>query len=225
MFSSSSREQFFSFPLSDKSFPLPSHCTDWCLDDSQWLGITRPPLDYLETVTCILAGRQPVEDISTFGLLTISASFLCRVCSVETAFTLDHQFLQGTFATQMDQPLEILHAIWKLHAGAPENAGSTANPLAQCAAALLNSTFYHLYGSQPLQHMKLLLLEPGSLGINANPFDLAGIQTWSTIGLNKALARAAEVFRHDCRTGIGYLQKVAPLKFSPMSANSICETG
>ncbi|KEF62898.1 uncharacterized protein A1O9_00872 [Exophiala aquamarina CBS 119918] len=224
MFGSQTREQFFSFPLSEKGFPLPSHHGEWQLDEAQWLGLATQPLDHLETFTGILSGQRRADDISTFGLLALTASLVCRICSFERSFTLEHPFLYRAFAAQMDQPLEILNDMWSWQARPLEEWGSTRDPLAQCTNALLSLAFLHLYGSQPLDRMKKILIDPSSYTDVASLFDFMSDQPHAPVGLHKALVRAAEDFRHDCRIGIGYLQKVAPHRFSPLSASSMCET-
>lgn len=225
IFSSNNREEFVSFPLSIKSFPLASHAFEWQLDESQWLGLTPQPLDNLETFNCILSGQRPSEEVSTFGLLTLTASLLYRICSFETTFTNDRSFLHDAFAARMGGSLEILNDICPLQSDSPEDSGSTRDPLAQCVHALLHMAFYHLYGSQPLHRMKEILLDSSSFSQTSSLCDCVSDLAAPPVGLHKALLRAAEVFRHDCRTGIGYLQKMAPLKFSPLSASPICETG
>lgn len=147
---------------------------------------------------------------------------LCRICSFETLADPHHEDLYISFVDKMDAPVQVINRMLKQHIKGLV-LGSTPTPMIQCAVSLLNSVYYHLYGSQQLASMKRLLRSPSILHNSEERGNLfaENCSPW----LDKALLRAAEALRSDCRLGLKYIQKVAPHRFAPLCATACCESG
>jgi hypothetical protein len=217
--SSNKEEKCLVTPISDATFVLPSRNADWLADEHDWI----PPTDTLfldDAVRSILCGRIPNRPISEFGLVTIVAMILYRVCSFETLTTSFNQDIFPEFVDKMEKGVKVLDEMLRDRLSKVKS-GLTPDPTLQCAKSLLNSVFYHLYGSFPLASMKRLL------STSAKPTMMRDVthsldQVHSP-HLHKAVARAADQLRLDCQLGLEYLQRVASHEFGPECAMSTFE--
>jgi hypothetical protein len=157
--------------------------------------------------------------LSEFGLITIVSSFLCRICLFEQLTGSRDGELYAKFGRNMQQSLQVLDAIVEARL-AQDNGGLAPNPTVHCARSLLNSAFYHLHASAPLSVMKKLLWSPASL---TDPETLHLSNETISPELYKALLNAAKQLRFDCRVGLSYIRKIAPIIFGPESAVGVLE--
>lgn len=200
-------------------FALPSSSTAWEFRESEW----EPPAHVLhvdDALGELFAGRPPGSPaVSDLGLLVLVSAVLYRVCALE-ALTGPGlaDIYAGSLAERMGRPVQALDGIIRCRMG-EATWGNPPDPVLQSAKSLLDSAFYHLYASTPLAAMKKLLWSPtaalssGGMGVSSSP------------GLHKALTRAADQLRVDCRLGPRYLRAVAPLQYGPEGAIGPYEGG
>lgn len=208
-------------PVIEARFALPSDTAEWLKDEASW----KAPEQVLYSdvaLKSIFAGQAPDLPVSEFGLVTIVSTILYRVCSFEMLAGSHDLELYTNFGEKMGGAVRTLDDMLKRRMGEAAS-GLAPDPITQCAKSLLNSVFYHLYGSNPLAIMKKLLLSPSPLDSPEEILNL--LDEASSPDLYKALIRAADQLRFDCRLGLKYLRKMAPLKFGPESAISIYEGG
>ncbi|KAK2683999.1 Zinc finger C2H2-type [Fusarium oxysporum f. sp. vasinfectum] len=122
--------------------------------------------------------------------------------------------LYAKFGKKMEQSLQVLDAILKART-IQYDGGLAPNPTVHCARSLLNSAFYHLYASVPLSVMKKILWSPASLD---DPEIMHLLNEAISPELYQALFNAADQLRSDCRVGLSYIKKIAPIIFGPESA-------
>ncbi|KAF7173432.1 hypothetical protein CNMCM5623_005645 [Aspergillus felis] len=216
---SNERKVLVPSPVLEIGFALPSTTADWLKDEASW----EAPAQALygdDALKSILAGQAPDLPVSEFGLVTIVSVILYRVCAFETLIEPHHLELYTSFGEQMGGAVRILDEILKRRLS-EKTLDLEAESVTQCAKSLLNSVFYHLYGSIPLATMKKLLSSPTTLD---SPVEISNllVETCSPV-LYKALIRAADQLRFDCRVGLKYIRKTAPLRFGPECAISIYE--
>lgn len=205
----------------EAKFALPSSNTAWQASESDW----EPPTQTLrsdDALTEVFAGRPPKPPVSDFGLVTLVSAVLYRICAFEALTSPDLADMYASFGDRMGRSVQALDEMVKRRMG--EAAwGVPPDPILQSAKSLLNSAFYHLYASIPLAVMKKLLWSPTALG---NPHEIAALFSGAASpGLYKALIRAADQLRFDCRMGPKYLRTVAPLQYGPESAVGPYEGG
>lgn len=205
----------------EAKFALPSSNTAWQASKSDW----QPPTQTLhsdDALKEVFAGRPPKPPVSDFGLVTLVSAVLYRICAFEALTSPDLADMYASFGERMGRSVQALDEMVKRRMG--EAAwGVPPDPILQSAKSLLNSAFYHLYASMPLAVMKKLLWSPAALG---NPHEIAALFSGAaTPGLYKALIRAADQLRFDCRLGPKYLRTVAPLQYGPESAIGPYEGG
>lgn len=208
--------------MTEARFALPSSDKVWRAGESEWV----PPKHLLhsdEALKDVLAGRPPKQPFSEFGLVTLVSTVLYRICSFEALTSPDMADLYASFGERLGRSVHVLDDMVQRRMGVPA-WGVPPEPTIQSAKSLLNSAFYHLYASIPLSVMKKMLWSPAALG--TNPHVIAAPPSGSASpGLYKALIRAADQLRFDCRLGPKHLRAVAPLKYGPESAIGPYEGG
>lgn len=173
-------------------------------------------------MSSILSGQIPCLPISEIGLVTITSTLLYRVCSFEILTGSHHADLYTNFGDKMGRSVQVLDDVLKRRMDEADS-GLTPDPTLALVKSLLNSIFYHLYASSPLATMKKLLWSPAVLD---SPEQISRLSYEETSPeLHKALFRAADQLRFDCRLGLKYLRKMAPVRFGPESAISAYEGG
>jgi len=220
--SSITQEQSFSLPNFEARIRLPSNTTDWLKEEQSWEG---PPtiLYSSDVVRNIFAGQKPEIQADDFAFLTIVSSMLSHICSFEKLASSQHPELYADFINKMSVPVQLLDNMWSEQTPSKTSNPSLPLPIIQCTRSLLDSTFYHLYGSHQLTRMKRLLRSPELLD-NSNELQSLSEQPHSN-SLAKALFRAAMALRFDCRLGLRYVQKMAPHRFGPLSTTAASEGG
>lgn len=213
------REQCFVAPIVEDRFALASITRDWLSDGASW----KPPSEALfidDAINCVLAGQMPAHAVSEFGLVTIVSTILYRVCSFEALTSSHHRKLYATFIEKMDRSVQVLDEMLQRRLGQAK-PGLPPDPIMQCAKSLLNSVFYHLYGSISLTTMKKFLSSATS---PPDPRDMPNLlDEVSSPYLHKALIRAADQLRFDCQLGLEYLRRIVPHEFGPECAMSTYE--
>lgn len=114
--------------------------------------------------------------------------------------------------------------MWCSRSAAQTTQWPTNTGLLRSAKSLLDSAYYHLYAHRQLTYMKSLLDAPESLGQVEEVRQIFKENCDST-NLRKALSRAAEALREDCRQGLKYLQKIGLHRSAPLTTTSIFEGG
>ncbi|KAH6718394.1 hypothetical protein BKA61DRAFT_301709 [Leptodontidium sp. MPI-SDFR-AT-0119] len=219
---STSQKQYIVLPDLDARFSLPSSMTAWVKDESSWERPTEMPI-FSDTLKRIFAGEPPILEISDFGFLSIVSAVLGHICLFENLAGSQHPHLYTSFVNEMERSVQILGEMWAMRTVSENSYKSTHTPQARSTKLLLDSVFYHLYGNSQLAAMKNLL---GSAEVLNRSEMLQEIsKTPHSINLEKALIRAAEALRDDCRLGLRYLQKMAPHRFAPLSATAVFEGG
>ncbi|SPN96510.1 uncharacterized protein DNG_00038 [Cephalotrichum gorgonifer] len=218
---SKERELILASSVIEARFVIPSSTTEWEKDEASW---EAPPqaLYSDDALNRIFAGQEPDLPVSEFGLVTIVAAILYHVCSFEILTGSHHAELFSNFGEKMEGSVWILDRMLKswISGAKPELVPSAT---VQCAKSLLNSVFYHLYGSIPLAIMKKWVLSPAA---SDNTEDISKLlDKASSPNLYKALIRAADQLRFDCRFGLKRLQRLATLQFGPEPAVAIYEGG
>lgn len=219
---SKERELFVTSPVMEARFALPSSNTAWQAKEPEW---TRPTQTLYndDTLKEVFAGRPPKSPVSEFGLVTLVSAVLYRICAFEALTAPGLTDLYASFGERMDRSLQALDDMVARRMGEAAS-GVPPEPILQSAKSLLNSAFYHLYASIPLAVMKKLLWSPATLG---NPQEIATLFSSGAASpdLYKALIRAADQLRIDCRLGPKYLRTVAPLQYGPEGAIGPYEGG
>lgn len=219
---SMTQEQSFSLPNFEGRIRLPSNTIEWLKEEQSWEG---PPIAVYssDVMKCIFAGQRPEIQAGDFAFLTIVSAMLNHICSFETLASSQHPELYTNFINKMSDPAQFLYNIWSEHAPSKMSDSSLPLPIIQCTRSLLDSTFYHLYGSDQLKSMKRLLRSPELLN---NPEELQKLSEQPhSNSLGKALVRAATSLRSECRLGLRYVQKMAPHRFGPLSTTARTEGG
>ncbi|KAL5592838.1 hypothetical protein FOBRF1_013146 [Fusarium oxysporum] len=206
-------EAWIPTPMVEARFALPSSNAEWLKEESCW-GIPTEVLYSNDALDSIIAGQLPSMPVSEFGLVTIVSALLYRIYSFELLTGSRDGELYAKFGKKMEQSLQVLDAILKTRTG-QDAAGLAPNPTVHCARSLLNSAFYHLYASVPLSVMKKLLWSPASLD---DPEIMHLLNEAISPELYQALFNAADQLRSDCRVGLSYIKKIAPIIFGPESA-------
>lgn len=218
---SKERELFVASPVMEARFALPSSNTAWQARGAEW----KPPAQILyndDALKEVFAGRAPRPPVSEFGLVALVSAVLYRICAFEALTSPDLADLYASFGERMGRSVQALDDVVRRRMG-EATWDVPPDPIMQSAKSLLNSAFYHLYASIPLAVMKKLLWSPGALG---NPQEIAALfSRAASPDLYKALIRAADQLRVDCRLGLKYLSTVAPLQYGPEGAIGPYEGG
>lgn len=219
---STTQKQYIALPDLDAKFSLPSSMSSWLKDESSWEGPTEMPI-FSDTLKRIFAGESPILEISDFGFLSIVSAVLGHICLFENLAGSQHPHLYTSFVNEMERSVRILGEMWTMRTVSENSHRSTHTPQARSTKLLLDSVYYHLYGNSQLATMKNLL---GSVGVLKRSEMIQEIfKAPHSTNLEKALVRAAEALRDDCRLGLRYLQKMAPHRFTPLSATAVFEGG
>ncbi|KAL5617945.1 hypothetical protein FOVSG1_000167 [Fusarium oxysporum f. sp. vasinfectum] len=210
---SKEQEAWIPTPMVEARFALPSSNAEWLKEESSW-GTPTEVLYSNDALDSIIAGQPPSMPVSEFGLVTIVSALLYRICSFELLTGSRDGELYAKFGKKMEQSLQVLDAILKART-IQDDGGLAPNPTVHCARSLLNSAFYHLYASVPLSVMKKILWSPASLD---DPKIMHLLNEAISPELFQALFNAADQLRSDCRVGLSYIKKIAPIIFGPESA-------
>ncbi|KAF4995703.1 hypothetical protein FDECE_12732 [Fusarium decemcellulare] len=218
---SKEREEWLASPVVDARFALPSSTAEWLKDEAD-LEVPTQALYSDDALNSIFSGQEPALPISEFGLVTIVSAILYQVCSFEILTSSHHMELYTNFGEKMGRSVQVLDEILKRRMGEADS-GLSPDPSVHCAKSMMNSVYYHLYGSIPLATMKKLLQSPSALD---NPEQISNLSDEAASPeLYKALLRAADQLRFDCRLGLNYLKKMAPIRFGPECAIGAYEGG
>lgn len=216
--------QCFTLPEPNLRFSLPASMAAWQKDnDESWQTLVNMP-NFQDTLKQVFDGEIPSQEISDFGFLSIVSAVLDHICSFERLASSRHPHLYTSFVSEMGRPLQTLDQMWNIRVATDTDSKSTHTSLMKSTKSLLDSVFYHLYGNHQLTVMKALLGSPEDLIHRENIKDLFQEPLYAT-NLEKALIRAAEALREDCRLGLKYLQRIGPLRFAPFSATAVLEGG
>ncbi|KAG5792911.1 hypothetical protein H9Q69_008037 [Fusarium xylarioides] len=210
---SKEQEAWIPTPMVEARFALPSSNAEWLKEESSW----STPAEVLysnDALDSVIGGQQPSMPVSEFGLVTIVSALLYRICSFELLTGSRDGELYAKFGKKMEQSLQVLDAILKARM-IQYDGGLAPNPTVHCARSLLNSAFYHLHASVPLSIMKKILWSPASLD---DPEIVHLLNEAISPELYQALFNAADQLRSDCRVGLTYIKKIAPIIFGPESA-------
>ncbi|KAH7376900.1 hypothetical protein B0T11DRAFT_324756 [Plectosphaerella cucumerina] len=214
------REQCFVTPVVDERFALASSTRDWLSDEASWSPPCEEAFFIDDAINYVLAGQVPAQPVSEVGLVTIVSTILYRVCSFEAFTNSHHKELYTTFIEKMDRSVQVLDEMLQRRL-VQAKPGMLPDPTMQCAKSLLNSVYYHLYGSISLATMKKFLCSAAS---PPNPRDMPNLlDEVSSPYLHKALIRAADQLRFDCQLGLEYLRRVIPHEFGPECAMATYE--
>ncbi|KAH6956126.1 aldehyde dehydrogenase family-domain-containing protein [Fusarium avenaceum] len=214
------QEAWLASPIVEARFPLPSDTVDWQKPESSF-AIPTQTLYSDEALEAIVAGRKPSQPMSEFGLVTVASALLYRICSFELLTSSQHGEIYATYTKKMGLSLDVLDGIIKTRMG-EQDTGLAPDSTVHCAKSLLDSAFYHLYASIPLSVMKKLLWSP----VTPRDADILRLSSEArSPDLYKAFICAAEKLRYDCRLGLSYLRKMAPIKFGPEDAVGAYEGG
>ncbi|CAG9986885.1 unnamed protein product [Clonostachys byssicola] len=217
---SKEQEAWLAWPIVEAKFALPSSTADWQQPESGF-EIPTQVLYSDEALDAIVNGQTPSQSMSEFGLITVVSTLLYRICSFELLTSSQHGELYTSYAEKMGLSLDVLDRILKRRMG-QQDAGLAPDSTVHCAKSMLDSAFYHLYASIPLSAMKKLLWSSATL----QDAEILRISSEaSSPDLLKAFVRAAEGLRYDCRLGLSYLGKMAPIKFGPEDAVGAYEGG
>lgn len=222
---STSGKRYFTLPSSDTKFSLPAAMTIWQREESEsgWQEYTDPA-DFHDTLKIIIGGQTPAQKIGDFGFLSLVSAVLDHICSFETLASSQHPNLYKSFVKEMVKPVEVLDNMWRIRAAREAIHPPMNTPLIHSAQSLLDSAYYHLYAHHQLTAMKSLLCAPENL--NQPEVDQQAFREPTDLAtLEKALTRAAESLREECRQGLKYLQGVGPYRFAPLNTTSVFEGG
>lgn len=222
---STSGKRYFTLPSSETKFSLPATRAIWQRpeDESGWQEHTETA-DFHDTLKLIIAGQTPAKKIGDFGFLSLVSAVLDHICSFETLASSQHPNLYKSFVNEMVKSVEVLDKMWRSRAAREATHRPMNSPLIHSAKSLLDSAFYHLYGHHQLTAMKSLLCAPENLSQSVVA-QQAFKEPTDSATLGKALTRAAEALREDCRHGLKYLQGVGPYRFAPLTTTSVFEGG
>ncbi|KAH6701317.1 hypothetical protein BKA61DRAFT_620512 [Leptodontidium sp. MPI-SDFR-AT-0119] len=217
-------DQYFALPILDDRFPLPSNTTAWLADEANW----KQPNHVMyssDVLTQVFEGQKPSLPDSEFGFLTIVSTVLCHICLFESVIGSKHPELCTAFVSKLDPAVDALYALWQEQQTCAEFLiQSTTSPLIHLTRALLHSVTYHLHASSQLSIMKRRLVQ-SSFVTRAHDDSQTSCQGASRLSLDKALLCAAFAMRADCRSGLGYVKKISPHRFGPLSAMAAFEGG
>ncbi|KAJ5182093.1 hypothetical protein N7449_012240 [Penicillium cf. viridicatum] len=211
--------QYFNIPFIHARFPLASPTAEWTKDENIWR--LTPVMYSSDAAEKLFAGQKADLGITEFGFLTIVASVLYQICLFESYAGSTPSELCADFFRRLHNSLQSIDDMWRHQTADKDFFESSPSALTQCTRSFLDSAYYHLYGSQHLAIMKKLLYTWTNI-TGLDELQLLCANPHASI-LHIALLRAADSLRYDCRTGIKYLRKMAPFRFGPISANSICE--
>ncbi|KAK7725591.1 hypothetical protein SLS63_008046 [Diaporthe eres] len=222
---STSGKRYFTLTSSDTKFAQPAVMTMWQREENEsgWQEHTDPA-EFHDTLKMIIAGQAPAQKIGDFGFLSLVSAVLDHICSFETLASSQHPNLYKSFVKEMVKPVEVLDRMWRNRAAREAVHRPMNTPLIQSAKSLLDSAYYHLYGHHQLTAMKSLLCAPETLN-NPEVVQQAFKEPTDSATLGKALTRAAEALREDCRQGLRYLQGIGPYRFPPLTTASVFEGG
>lgn len=222
---STSGKRYFTLPSSECKFSLPAVMALWQRqeDESGWQEYTDPA-DFHETLQMVIAGQKPAQEVGDFGFLSLISAVLDHICSFETLASSQHPNLYKGFVNEMVKSVEVLDNMWRIRAAKEVMHRPSNTPLIHSAKSLLDSAYYHLYGHHQLTAMKSLMCAPESVS-QPGATQQAFKEPADSATLGKALTRAAEALREDCRQGLRYLQGVGPYRFAPLTTTSVFEGG
>ncbi|KAH7137811.1 hypothetical protein EDB81DRAFT_886153 [Dactylonectria macrodidyma] len=206
----------------DFNFTLPTMDSTWMKSENDWEQPVDAP-NVSDTMRLIHTGKTYDPALSEFGLLTIVSTFLGHVCSFELLTGSRHPHLWAAFVTEMSGPVHVLDEMCKHSSASTGDDDTTPSPLLKTARALLDSIYYHLYGSSQLLIMKELLSSPEIL-VDSKRFRQL-LQASSTTNSDKAIKRAAKVFLEETRQGLQYQANLGASRFGPVSTTAAFERG
>lgn len=177
--------------------------------------------DFHDTLKMIISGQTPTQEIEHFGFLSLVSAVLDHICSFETLAGSQHPQLYKSFVKEMVKSVEVLDSMWRTRAANEAAHRPMKAALLRSAKALLDSAYYHLFANQQLTAMKSVLCAPEALEQAHELFKEPSDST----NLGRALTRAAEVLREDCRYGLKYLQRIGPHRFAPLTTTAVFEGG
>ncbi|CAH0025171.1 unnamed protein product [Clonostachys rhizophaga] len=219
---STMKEEYCKMLGMDFDFTLPAMTSVWMKNEGDWEQPVDAP-DISETMRLIHTGKRYDLSLSDLGLLTIVSTFLAHVSSFELLTGSRHPLLWTAFVSEMSGPVQVLDELCKRPSACMSEDGITRSPLLKTARALLDSIYYHLYGSSQLSIMKELLGCPDIL-VDSESFNQL-LRALSTNNFDKALKRAAEVFLEETRQGLQYLGSLDASHFGPVSTTAVFERG
>ncbi|KAK7227841.1 hypothetical protein V2G26_000011 [Clonostachys chloroleuca] len=219
---SSMKEEYFKILGMDFDFTLPAMTSVWMKNEGDWEQPVDAP-EISETMRLIHTGKRFDASLSDLGLLTIVSTFLAHVSSFELLTGSRHPLLWTAFVTEMSGPVQVLDELCGRPSACMSEDGITRSPLLKTARALLDSIYYHLYGSSQLSIMKELLGYPDIL-VDSESFNQL-LRALSTNNFDKAVKRAAEVFLEETRQGLQYLGSLEASHFGPVSTTAVFERG
>ncbi|WAO91415.1 Hypothetical protein NCS54_00888400 [Fusarium falciforme] len=219
---STMKEEYFKVLGMDFDFTLPAMNSEWMKNESEWEQPVDAP-NISDTMRLIHAGKTYDPSLSEFGLLTIMSTFLGHVSSFELLTGSRHPRLWTAFVTEMSGPVQVLDELCKNASACMSENSTTHSPLLKTARALLDSIYYHLYGSSQLLIMKELLACPEIL-VDSESFKQL-LRASSTTNFDKAIKRAAKVFLQETRQGLQYLGNLEASHFGPVSTTAVFERG
>lgn len=153
------------------------------------------------------------------------STILCQICLFESVIGSKHPELCTAFVSKLDPAVDVLYALWQEQQKCTEFlVQSTTSPSIHLTRALLHSITYHLHASSQLSVMKRQLAK-SSFVARAHDEGQFSCQGAGRTSLDKALFCAAFAMRADCRSGLGYLKKISPHRFGPLSAMAAFEGG
>ncbi|KAI9154783.1 Transcriptional regulator ADR1 [Paramyrothecium foliicola] len=215
------KEEYLKVPGMDFNFTLPTTESAWTKSEKDWEQPAEIP-NVSDTIKVIHAGNSPDKKLSELGLLTIVSIFLGHVCSFELLTSSRHPHLWAVFVTEMSGPIRVLDDMCKRpHFGTGDD-GNTFSPLLRTSRALLDSIYYHLYGSSQLLIMKELLSSPEAL-VDSENFSQLLQETSATPTSDKAIARAAKIFLEEARRGLFYQANLEASCFGPVATTAAFE--
>lgn len=222
---STSGKRYFTLPSLDCKFSLPENTAIWQTqeDESMWRR-QRDPTDFHDVLKLIISGQTPAQKIEDFGFLSLVSAVLDHICSFETLAGSQHPHLYKSFVKEMVKPVEVLDKMWRIRAQREAANRPMNTPLILSAKSLLDSAYYHLYAYHQLTAMKGLLCAPETLDRPAVAHEIFK-EPPDSDNLGKALTRAAEVLREECRQGLKYLQRIGPHRFAPLTTTAVFEGG
>lgn len=222
---STSGKRYFTLPTSDCKFSLPETTAIWQTDEDEsvWQG-QRDPTNFHDVLKMIISGQTPAQEIEDFGFISLVSAVLDHICSFETLAGSQHPHLYRSFVKEMVKSVEVLDKIWRIRALKESAPWPMNTHLIHSAKSLLDSAYYHLYAYHQLTAMKGLLCAPETVDRSAVAAELFKAPPDSA-DLWKALTRAAEVLREDCRQGLKYLQRVGTHRFAPLTTTALFEGG
>jgi hypothetical protein len=211
---SKANDRSFPLPILQAKFVLPSNTELWLEKDRDWERPVETTVCIADAFNMVLEGRRIGLHHTEFGFATVVAAVLCHICSFEYLAGTLHSELYAAFVEKMDRSVRVLRDTWREHPSGQLPIESTMTSMAHLTRSLMLSIGFHLYASHHLAVMKRLYQFPELLDSQASLEDNFG--GYSTT-LDKALVMAAEMFKSDCQTGLGYVSSIGHVRFGPMS--------